>query len=167
MCMRRILINTLAILGAMTVLEAISRFIIRHVADKTTGIVLGPDHKPLAHVPVFLDRGGWAIERYLTDDRGAFAFHLEPREVRRSIWLICAPRGIPAVNSRDDGQIGPTTYGYASLAESTWGFYRATGWRGPIPRECPRATDTVGWQYPPSAGKPKDAFTTTEPEWPR
>jgi hypothetical protein len=165
--MRRILINTLAVIGALTVLGVMSGFIIRRVADKTTGIVLGPDDRPLARVPVFLDRGRSAIERYLTDDRGAFTFQLEPREVRRSTWLICAPRGIPMVSSRNDGQIGPTTYGYTSWADSTWGFYRASGWRGPIPRECPRATDAIGWRYPSSAGKPKAAVTTTEPEWPR
>jgi hypothetical protein len=165
--MRRILINTLAVIGALTVLGAVTGFIIRRVANTATGIVLGPDRKPLARVPVFLDRGSLAIERYLTDDRGAFAFHLEPHEIRRSMWLICAPHGIPSVDSRGDGQIGPTTYFYTRWADNTWGFYRATGWRGPIPRECPSGTDTVGWRYPPSAGKLKDAFTTTEPEWPR
>lgn len=164
--MKRLVINALAVIGGLTLLGAASGFVIRRVANKTTGIVLGPDDKPLSRVPVFLDRGGWAIERYVTDDAGAFALPIESREVRRAIWLICAPGGIPMVGDRDEGQIGATTYGYTRLADSTWGFYRARGWRGPIPRECPTGTDTVGWRYPSSAGKPKDAFTTTEPEWP-
>ena len=163
--MRRMIVNLLAIVGALTLLGTATGFVVRRVADKTTGIVLGPDNHPFAHVPVFLDRGSWAIERYVTDSAGAFTLPLTRRELHRAIWLICAPGGIPMTGSRMDNQIGPTTYQYTHLPDSTWGFYRANGWRGPIPRECPTGTDTVGWRYPASAGKPSGAFTTTEPDW--
>jgi len=69
------------------------------------------------------------------------------------------------VGMRRLAQAGPTTYGYTPLQDSTWVSYRANGWRGPIPRECPRGTDSVGWRYPASSGKPKDAITYTEPHW--
>src|SRR5215211_3546871 len=117
--MKRLVMNALAVIGAFTLLGAVSGSVIRRFANKTTGIVLGPHDKPLSRVPVFLDRGSWAIERYVTDDRGAFSLPIEPRELRRAIWLICAPDGIPAVGDRDEGQIGPTTYGYTRLADST------------------------------------------------
>jgi hypothetical protein len=165
--MRRLLINTLAVIGAITLLGAVAGFVIDRIARPTTGIVLGSDDKPLAHVPVFLDRGGVAIERFVTDSAGVFALPLEPREIRRALWLICAPGAIPMVGDRDERQVGPTTYQYGRLSDSTWNAYRAFGWRGPIPRECPKGTDSVGWRYPPSAGKAKYDFTTTEPEWPR
>ena len=165
--MRRLFINILAAIGALTVLSVVLGFAVRAFASGRTGVVLGRDGKPLAHVPVFLDRGSSAIERYLTDSAGTFTLLLASREIRRANWLICAPGAVPMMDSRDDNQVGPVTYEYTALSDSTYGEYRAFGWRGPIPRECPRATDTMGWRYPPSAGKPKYAFTTTEPEWPR
>ncbi len=163
--MRRPIVNALALIGALTLLTAVTGFVIRRLAGEGTGIVLGPDDKPLAHVSVFLDRGGSAIERYVTDTAGAYSLPLTRTELRRAVWLICAPGGIPMVGQRGENQAGPATYGFTHLPDSTWHFYRSSGWRGPIPRECPRGTDTVGWRYPASAGKPESAFTATEPDW--
>ena len=163
----RFITNALAVIGALVVSSAGFSVVMRQVLGKSTGIVRGPDDKPLARVPVFLDRGSSAIARYVTDSAGEFTLPLEHHELSRATWLICAPNGIPMVGSRDENQIGPTTYGYAKLNDSTWDAYRAFGWRGPIPRECPRGTDAMGWRYPPSAGKGKYAITMTEPEWPK
>jgi hypothetical protein len=165
--MRRLPITALAVVGTIVLLGLGARLVISWIAGSGFGIVEGSNRKPLAHVPVFLDRGGSAIERYVTDNAGAFTFPLEPREIQHAVWLICAPGTIPMVGSREPDQAGPTTYGVTPMADSTWGSYRASGWRGPIPRECPTGTDTIGWRYPPSAGKGKGAFTTIEPEWPR
>ena len=166
--MRRVLINSLAVVGAVTVLGAATGFALRRVAaGGPTGIVLGPRDEPLVGVPVFLDRGGSAVERFVTDAAGRFRLPLAERELGRAAWLICAPGAIPMVGTRDAGQVGPTTYGYTALGRPTWGFYRATGWRGPIPRACPVGTDSMGWRYPASAGRDPAAFTTEEPEWPR
>ena len=164
--MRRFAVNALATVGALTIVGLLTGLVARAMAGSEIGVVTGPDRKPLPRVPVFLDRGTSAIERYVTDGRGEFTFPLEARELRRAVWLICVRGAIPMVGRRD-GLAGPTRYLYTPLADSTWGFYRANGWRGPIPRECPRGTDTIGWRYPASAGMPKDAVTATEPVWPR
>ena len=164
--MRRVLINILAVIGALNVLGAMTAFAYRRLSDGgAAGVVLGPDERPLAAVPVFLDRGSSAIERFVTDAEGRFRLPLEERELRRATLLICAPGGIPMVDRRDPSQVGPTHYGYSALGDSTWGFYRASGWRGPVPRECPAGTDSMGWRYPASAGKHPAAFTTQEPDW--
>jgi len=162
--MRRVLVTALAVIGALTLVNIAIGLAIRQVAGKSTGIVNGSDRKPLPRVPVFLDRGGSAIERFVTDSAGAFTFPLTRHEFRSAVWLICPPGGIPMVDRRDETQAGPTTYEYTRLPDSTWGF-RAEGWRGPIPRECPKGTDTIGWRYPASAVKSKGVFTATEPEW--
>lgn len=164
--MRRFLVNGLAVVGVLTLFGIATSFVIRNVAGDGTGIVLGADQKPLAAVPVFLDRGGMAIERVVTDSAGRFQFQLEPREWRRAVWLICAPGAIPMIGSRDDGEAGPTSYGYTALTGSTFNWYRANGWRGPIPRACPNGTDSLGRRYPSSAGLPRDAISPVEPQWP-
>jgi len=132
-----------------------------------TGTLVGAGDRPVGGVPVFLDRGGNAIERYVTDSAGRFFLPLKQREFRRAAWLICAPGQIPMVGYRSPGQIGATTYGLTVLSEKEWSFYRASGWRGPIPRECPPGKDSMGWRYPALAGKDPSAFTLVEPDWGR
>lgn len=163
---RRLLVNGLAVAGALTLFSAATGFVIRRLAGDGTGIVLGENQKPLPGVPVFLDRGATAIERVVTDSAGRFQFQLEPHELRHAVWLICAPGAIPMIGSRDEGQAGPGTYYFTALKDSTFGWYRAKGWRGPIPRSCPKGTDSVGWRYPTSSRLPREAFSLTEPQWP-
>jgi hypothetical protein len=165
--MKRLLVNGLALIGALTVTALLAGAALRQLTGPNHVVVTGADSRPLPSVPVFLDRGSMAIERYVSDSNGAVEFPLRAQELERSVWLICAPGGIPMVGRRERSQAGPTTYGYTPLPDSTWGWYRANGWRGPIPRECPRGTDSLGWRYPPSSGKSKDAITYSEPIWPR
>lgn len=161
--------RALAVIGALTLLlwggGAVAKYVTR---SGPMGVVLGEGERAVARVPVFLDRGESAIERYVTDSAGRFFLPLEERELRRAVWLICAPGQIPMVGSRSPGQIGPTTYGLTPYPEGDgWSFYRGFGWRGPIPRECPPGRDSMGWRYPASAGKDPNAFTLIEPEWDR
>ena len=167
--MKAFALRALAVVGAVTLLVwgggVVARYLTR---SGPMGVVHEEGKVPAVGVPVFLDRGGSAIERYVTDSAGRFFLPLEEREFRRAVWLICAPGKIPMVGSRTPGLIGPTTYGLTPFAEREgWMFYRAFGWRGPIPRECPPGRDSMGWRYPASAGKDPNAFTLVEPEWDR
>ena len=164
---KRLLVNGLALIGAVTVVGLLTGAVIRQLAGHHHVVVTGADNRPLSNVPVFLYRGSMAIERYVSDSTGALEFPLVTREFQRAVWLICAPGAIPMVGTREQSQAGPTTYGYTPLADSTWGWYRSSGWRGPIPRECPRRTDSLGWRHPVSSGKSKDAITYSEPIWSR
>jgi hypothetical protein len=168
--MRHTIFNLLAVVGGVTLLGALAGFVLHRYADSTaTGIVLGPDNKPLEGAPVFLDRGTGSIERYLTDSRGRFSLPVQGREVRRAKWLICVPSGIPVVDyaDREGVQIGATTYGFTRQLPGMPTFIRTYGWLGPVPRECPRATDSVVWRYPRSAGKDPRAASLSEPDWSR
>lgn len=165
--MRRFLVTGLALIGALTVMGWLTGAMVQQLAGRHHVVVNGADHRPLPNVPTFLDRGSTAIERYVSDSTGALEFPLSTQELRRAVWLICAPGAMPMVGTRGESQAGPTTYEYTPLADSTWGWYRANGWRGPIPRECPRGTDSLGWRYPPSSGKSKYAITYSEPVWSR
>lgn len=165
--MQRFVVNALALFGGFVLVGTLVGAVIGRLDDGAAGVVLGPGDSRLQGVPVFLDRGrGNAIERVTTDANGRFRLPLERHELRRAVWLICTPGGIPMVGSREENQLGSTTYGYTALGDSTWGFYRASGWRGPIPRECPVGTDSMGWRYPRSAGMHPSAFTAQEPDWP-
>jgi hypothetical protein len=167
--MRRGLINLLAVVGGLTLLSTLAGFVLHRYEAPATGIVLGPDEKPTVGAPVFLDRGTASIERYLTDSQGRFSLPIEGRELRRARWLICVPGGIPMVGYADeDGiQLGATTYQFTQYLPGTPSFIRARGWLGPVPRECPPATDSVVWRYPTSAGKDPRAASVTEPDWSR
>lgn len=163
---RRVVVNVLAVVGALSIVAGAIKFTAHRYLDRgATGIVMGPGDTPAAGVPVFLDRGHMAIERYVTDAEGHFRLPLETREFPRAAWLICVPDGMPFVGHRDDSQIGPTTYMFTKLPSGPGAMVRAFGWRGPMPRECPSASDSMGWRYPASAGKDSSAFTTTEPDW--
>lgn len=164
---KRLLVNGLAVIGALTVASLLTGAVIRQLVGRSHAVVTGPDQRPLPDVPIFLDRGGAEIERYVSDSAGAVEFPLSTSELQRAMWLICAPGAIPMVGRRDPSQAGPTTYGYTPLAGSTWGWYRAHGWRGPIPRECPRGTDSMGWRFRPAGGTARDAFSFSEPLWSR
>jgi hypothetical protein len=164
MTMRRVLSNGFAFIGALTVMSWVAAAIQHRVSPGATGIVMGANGRPAFGVPVFLDRGRRAIERYVTDSAGEFRLPLEPREMRRAIWLICVPGLLPMVGTRGDGQLGPTTY-YSSPRTNDWpGPTDAYGWYGPSPRECPPLA-AVGWRYPANAGKGLFAFSVNEPDW--
>lgn len=166
--LKAFVVRVLAVIGALTLLvwggTATARYLAR---SGPTGVVHGDGNVPLAGVPVFLDRGSSAIERYVTDSAGRFFLPLERRELRRAVWLICMPGRLPMVDRGDDGKIGHTTYSAQAFTDSAWPFYRSSGWRGPIPRECPKSAGEMGWRYPASAGKDPNAFTLVEPEWER
>ncbi len=165
--MKRLLVTGLALIGALTVIGLLTGAVVRQLAGGNHVVVTGANNRPLPNVPIFLDRGSMAIERYVSDSTGALKFPLSRQEFQRAVWLICAPGAIPMVGTREGSQAGPTTYGHTPLADSTWGWYRANGWRGPIPRECPHGTDSLGWRYPASSGRSKDAITYSEPVWSR
>lgn len=161
-------LRALAVIGALTLLLWGGGATVKYLTRSgPMGVVRGEGEVPVVGVPVFLDRGSSTVERYVTDSAGRFFLPLEERELRRAVWLICAPGKIPMVGSRSPGQIGPTTYGLTAFPEKEWWFYRGSGWRGPIPRECPTGRDSMGWRYPASAGKDPNAFTLVEPEWDR
>ena len=162
--MRRFVVNTLAVVGALTLLGILAGFVERRVRGDEFGVVMGPDERPLAHVPVFLDRGHGKIERYLTDPAGRIRFSLADRDVGAAVWLICAPGGIPFVDRQDTHERTSVTYQYARSNAPT-PEYRVWGWRGPIPRECPPGElDPTGWSFrvPGRAGL---AFSVQEPNW--
>jgi hypothetical protein len=165
--MRRTLINLLAVIGGLTILSVLAAFVLRQYDGSTSIVVMGPDEKPAAGAPVFLDRGSAAIERYVTDSHGRFTFPLNEFERDRAKWLICAPGGIPMVGSpgHDGIQLGPKTYGYTRQEAGKGAFIRTNGWLGPVPRECPPPLDSVGWRYPKESGKDPRAFTLNEPDW--
>ncbi len=134
------------------------------------GRVLNTDRTPIPGVAVYLDRGTNLIERYVADSTGLFRLPLFLSEPHRATWLICAPGKSPTVGKPVIDHLGSTYYTYepAAAVDSTWGFYRSSGWSGPIPRECPpRGIDPVGWRYPASAGKDWGAYSTSEPDWNR
>jgi hypothetical protein len=167
--MKRLLTVILAVVGALTILGSVVGFVMhRYVGDgSTNGVVLGPDGKPAMGAPIFLDRGTSAIERFVTDSQGRFSLPLDKSEIRRAKWLICVPGGIPMVAyaDRDGFQIGPTTYSFTRQTSASPVFIRSYGWLGPVPRECPRPTDSAGWRFPPGTGHRPDAFSITEPDW--
>ena len=165
--MKRLLVRMLALIGAITIVGLLSGAVVRRLVGNGHVVVTGPENQPLPNVPIFLDRGSTAIERYVSDSAGALEFPLSTVELQRAVWLICAPGAIPMVGSRDPSQAGPTTYGYTRLVDATWGWYRTNGWRGPIPRECPHGTDSLGWRYPASSGKSRESISFSEPIWPR
>ncbi|MES2180017.1 MAG: hypothetical protein V4550_19305 [Gemmatimonadota bacterium] len=162
----RFLLVGFATIGIMTVGSAATKFVTERSSKEFSGVVLGIDKMPKAKVPVFLDRGGFAIERFVTDSAGRFTLPLDARERRRASWLICSPGAVPIVAFGAENQVRSATYPFTELYGPTYGYYRASGWRGPIPRECPTGTDTLGWRYPASAGRPND-ISNVEPEWPR
>ncbi len=88
-------------------------------AGRAHVVVHDREDQPFVNVPVFLDRGTMAIERYTTDSAGTVQFPLQGHEVQRAVWLICAHGAIPMVGMRRLLQAGPTTYGYTPLQDST------------------------------------------------
>lgn len=163
--MPRLLVNCLAVIGAFTVLSEVTLFAVSHLTDQAaTGVVQGPGDRIAANVPVFLDRRTGVIERFLTDSEGRFRLPIERRELSRTVWLICVPGGIPMVGHRDEGQLGPTTYGFTALDAGQRALVRGFGWTGPIPRECAAESATF-WRYPPEARKGPSAASETEPDW--
>lgn len=162
---RSLVHQAVTLVGALALLAILAGFTLRRlIADQPTGVVLGPSGAPLAGAPVFLSRGYGMIERVTTDSAGRFTFRLEPHEIGRSMWLICAPGGIPAIDVPSGKGFGPVTYGYTEQ-KFDWNVYRQRGWYGPIPRECPQGADAIGWRYPPSAGLSPYAVSRDEPRW--
>jgi len=167
--LRRIVIGILAVIGALTVSGSlVTRGLRQFVKDgSASGVVFGPYDKPAAGARVFLDRGNGAVERYVVDSHGRFDLPLTRRERSRARWLICVPGGGAMVSQIHDPQtfqIGATEYSISDPAVPNHP-YRAFGWLGPIPRECPPASDSVGWRTPATLGKKWYSVTTTEPSW--
>ncbi|HEY0996809.1 MAG TPA: hypothetical protein VGD77_12515 [Gemmatimonadaceae bacterium] len=124
--------------------------------------------RPLPGLSVFLDRGSNTIERYVTDSLGGFHFLLNPREYYRATWLICPPGSIPSIGYARNGDppvVTNYTYVFSPARDTVEHFYKARGWKGPIPRECPPAADEMLWRFPASAKKGSGAASSTEPDW--
>ncbi|MDQ3515338.1 MAG: hypothetical protein M3403_00990 [Gemmatimonadota bacterium] len=117
--MRRLLMNVLAVIGALTVVTLLAGAVLRLASGRAHVVVHDREDQPFVNVPVFLDRGTMAIERYTTDSAGTVQFPLQGHEVQRAVWLICAHGAIPMVGMRRLAQAGPTTYGYTPLQDST------------------------------------------------
>ena len=164
--LRRVVLYALAAIGGLVVAGSLVGFAVSRFADPATGVVLGPDKKPLRDVPVFLDRGTRAIERVLTDSAGRFRFTLSRDEERYAVWLICAPGALP-MTGRRAVQIGPTTYMYTTRDPGFHSDYRGFGWHAPIPRECPPQDprDVVGWRYVPNEPMEPHRVFVEEPDW--
>jgi hypothetical protein len=163
--MRRALINVLAVIGGLAVLASTFDFVVRRTGyDDVTGVVRGPGANHVAGIPVFLDRGQGDIQRFVTDAEGRFHLPVERREIRRAMWLICVPGGVPMVGHREDNQIGPTTYEFTRQPAGQLGHVRPYGWAGPIPREC-AADSTWIWRYPQGSGRSPGEASYTEPDW--
>lgn len=168
--MRRRVVNALAVFGAVSLLTAATNAVVNRTAPvMIVGRAFDADRRPLTGLSVYLDRGTNLIERYVSDSTGLFQLPLFPREPHRATWLICARGGVPMVGRPQLDHLGTAyyTYDYTALGDSVWRFYRASGWTGPVPRECPRGADSVGWRYPASAKKSWGAYTTKEPDWAR
>ena len=136
------------------------------------GRIRGADERALVGVSVFLDRGDNLIERYETDSAGGFKFPLWVRTPHRATWLICPAGANPIIGIPEYDEfsrVGHTlhTYQATDSRDSVYGFYRQSGWSGPIPRECPPSRDVQGWRYPASAGKDWGAYSESEPDWRR
>jgi len=160
--MRRFVINSLAIVGALTLVSILAGFVTRAVRGNTFGTVVGSDDRPLAHVPVFLNRGHRTIERFLTDSAGRIRLPLADKDLPRAAWLICAPGASPIIVRPEPDEQLSVTYRPHALGEATWSEYRAWGWHGPIPRECPPSrAEPFLWAY-----SVPGAVTEQEPEWP-
>jgi len=167
--MRRI-INMSAIIGALALIGGITGWAQRRDGYVVIrGRVLTFEHRPIRGVAVYLDRGTNLIERYDSDSTGLFQLPLFPIDPHRATWLICVPGRMPVVGKPQLEHLGAAYYTYEPGAnvDSTWRSYRASGWSGPIPRECPPSADSVGWRYPATSGNDWGAYTTTEPDWSR
>lgn len=174
--MRRTVVGSLALVGAAMILGSLTAWLpIRSHEFVAEGTVLGLDGRPVPRLSVFLDPGDNVVMRFETDSAGVFRLPLRSQEPHRATWLICVPGAIPFVGKpmRAELSSGGLTlrrgqYSSSRLRRSGWEFYRATGWTGPIPRQCPRAVNEfVGWRYPKSSGKQYYDGTRTEPDWNR
>jgi hypothetical protein len=165
------IVNTLAIIGAVSVLTAAGRWTLQRLSPViVVGRAVTPDQRPIAGAAVFLDRGSSTIERYSVDAAGEFRLPLFPREPHRATWLICAPGMQERIGKPElDHLVTMPLYIYEMVPAqaNAHGYYRQLGWKGPIPRECPQAVDSMGWRYPASAGKDPGAYSVTEPDWAR
>jgi hypothetical protein len=163
-------VNLLAVVGALALLVVVTGWVRKDRGYVMIyGTVVDAQRRPIPHLSIFLDRGSNLIERYATDSLGRFELPLFPIEPHRATWLVCAPGAIPMIGKPDVANLGKTyfTYETSALGDTVFRFYRAGGWSGPIPRECPRGTESGGWRYPASAGKGPGAVSTTEPDWAR
>ena len=165
---RDALFGALALVGAWYIgrLE-LARF--QHAAltsSSIEGIVLAENGQGMRDVPVFIDGGRGQIERVLTDSTGHFLVGLQPDEMQHGVYVVCPAGGAPMVGYADVNSLGPVTYHYTPMPPRFPTAMRASGWRGPIPRECPVAMDSAyTWKAPqwmhldPHIGLPQ------EPNW--
>jgi hypothetical protein len=160
--MRRFAINALAAIGALTLLGVLAGFITRAVRQDVFGTVLDANQRPFANAPVFLDRGHRTLEYFVTDSRGRVRLPLSDRALPSAVWLICVPGAVPIIDHQDPHDRTAVTYQFSRLSLPTYSEYRAWGWRGPIPRECPASErEPYLWVYP-GVG----TVYEQEPEWP-
>ena len=169
--LRRYLVNALAVVGAVTLtLSAVGWVRHRPSVIMLRGRAVTVEGRPVVAAAVFLDRGSNTIERYLTDSTGAFRLPLFPRDPHRATWLICAPGMQERVGHPELDQVNNLpdyTYEVAPLQAGGRGAYRAYGWKGPIPRECPQAVDSIVWRLPASSGQGYGSGSYVEPDWSR
>ena len=160
--MRRFVINSLAVVGALTVLGGLAGFVARTVQRDVFGTVVNANGQPLSDVAVFVDRGHATIEHFVTDAHGQIRLPLPDRDLLSAVWLICVPGAVPIIDRQDPHERRSVTYSFSRLSGSTYDVYRAEGWRGPIPRECPASKEEPYlWAYP-GVG----TVYYTEPIWP-
>lgn len=81
---------------------------------------------------------------------------------------LCAPGSMPSIDHARNGD-PPVLTTYISVTAAATDTvelsYKARGWKGPIPRECPPAADEMLWRYPATANKGSGAASKTEPDW--
>lgn len=167
--MRRNLVNFLAIIGAWSLLTTGVRFVQARTRDWHFPISLRDEAgAPIRRGAIFIDQGDVALERFTVDSTGTANMLLTERERRHVVWLICAP-GFQTVVGRIEFDDAPgVVYTLPRDSVGAPPFIRAAGWRGPMPRECPQAVDSVGWYFRPmKPGETGRAYTHTEPDWTR
>lgn len=167
--MRRNLVHFLAIVGTWSLLTTGVRIFQARTHDWHFPISLRDEAgAPIRRGAVFIDRGEVAIERFAVDSTGTASILLTERERRHTTWLICAP-GFQTVAGRMPFDDAPGMEHF--LPRDSVGatpFIRQAGWRGPMPRECPQAVDSVGWYVRPmKPGETGREYTHTEPDWAR
>jgi hypothetical protein len=166
---RRNIINILAVVGALSLLGTGVRIVQALARDSHFPISLRDDAgAPIRRAAIFIDRGDEAVERFAVDSTGTASILLTERERRHTVWLICAP-GFQTVVGRMvyDGSSG-VDYTLSRDSVGATPFIRTKGWRGPMPRECPQAVDSVGWYVRPmKPGETGREYILTEPNWTR
>lgn len=167
--MRKNLLSFLAIVGAWSLLTSGIRIVQALTRDWHFAISLRDEAgAPIRRGAVFIDRGDVAVERFAVASTGTASVLLTERDRRHTSWLICTP-GFQSVAGRMTSDDSPgAVYILPRDSVGATPFIRGAGWRGPMPRECPQAVDSVGWYFRPmKPGETGREYTHTEPDWAR